>query len=210
MNADFWHKRWSEGRIGFHQSQANPMLVEHWPTINLGVHIPVFVPLCGKSLDLLWLEQLGHQVTGVELSRSAIEEFDRENRLSGHWSEVEGLALYSAGSLRIWQADFFSLSHKHVAPIQAVFDRAALIALPKEMRARYCKHLQALAADQCQQLLICLEYDQSKRDGPPFAVFSDDIDTLYPQWSKITLASQSVGEKQPPSKDRAYHLTLNA
>lgn len=208
MEADFWHKRWSEKRIGFHQDKTTPLLVTHWPRLALDSKTPVFVPLCGKSQDLLWLNQLGHPVLGVELSRTAIEEFDQENSLQGQWTTSQGFDLYTAGSIQIWHADIFALGVDQLGRIQAIFDRAALIALPEEMRTQYCQHLNALAAPECQQLLICLEYDQHLRQGPPFSVSETQVKALYPGWNHTPLEKNSIVGKQPASFDSAHHLTL--
>ena len=138
--------------------------------------------------------------------RTAIEEFDEENALSGRWTNVNGFELYQAESVRIWCADFFALGAAQIGPVHAIFDRAALIALPMQMRKQYSKHLHSLAAMGCQQLLICLEYDQSKRDGPPFAVLQDEVQSLYPKWSHSLLASVPAENKSPESRDQAYRL----
>jgi len=206
MEAVFWHNRWSERRIGFHLPQANPLLIKHWPTLEIEPNTPVFVPLCGKSQDMIWLMQQGHPVQGVELSRTAIEEFDQENSLQGSWSVVDGINCYQAGTLQIWHSDFFALSQSHTGPVDAVFDRAALIALPAQMRKRYCQHLELLASSHCKQLLICLEYEQAKREGPPFAVLEDEVATLYSRWHRTLLSKTNIEDKQPPSVDSVHLL----
>lgn len=208
MEADFWHKRWSEGRIGFHLAQANPLLTDYWPTLELAANTPVFVPLCGKSQDMIWLMQRGHRVQAVELSRAAIEEFDRENSLQGRWETIDGLDCYQTDTIQIWHADFFKLSQVHTGPIQAIFDRAALIALPEQMRQQYAQHLSSLTAANCSQLLISLEYEQSKRAGPPFAVLEDEIHSLYPapQWTISLLGKKAIADKHPQSQDSIYLL----
>ena len=208
MEAVFWHKRWSEKRIGFHQSNVTPMLVAHWDRLALASETPVFVPLCGKSQDLIWLNQQGHPVQGVELSRAAIEAFNHENSLQGEWKTIDGFDVYTAGSIQIWHADLFALSSKQLGSAQAIFDRAALIALPKNMRARYSQHLSSLAADNCQQLLICLEYEQSKRQGPPFSVSENEVEALYSGWQCTLLDKKPIEGKQPASHDSVHHLVL--
>lgn len=208
MKADFWHRRWSDKRIGFHQDKATPLLVSHWDRLALDGRTSVFVPLCGKSQDLIWLNQQGHPVQGVELSRTAIEEFDIENSLQGRWKTIDGFELYCAGSIQIWHADFFALGSNQLGTIQAIFDRAALIALPEDMRAQYSQHINSLAATNCQQLLICLEYEQSKREGPPFSISKNDVEALYSDWQCTSLERKSIAGKQPASHDSAYHLLL--
>ncbi len=206
MEADFWHQRWKEGRIGFHQSQANPMLVEHWHKLKLSSETPVFVPLCGKSQDLIWLNNRGHPVIGVELNRAAIEAFDRENNMRGSWLEQQGLSLYHSGGIRIWQADFFDLGRQQLGEIAAIFDRAALIALPKSMRQRYCDHINSLSNKHCKQLLISLEYEHTKRTGPPFSIDHAEIESLYKGWEMQLLEQKGIPDKPGNAKDCAYRL----
>lgn len=155
---------------------------------------------------MLWLNQQGHPVQGVELSRQAIEAFDRENGLGGRWRRSAAFEIYEAGSIQIWVGDFFALDNEQIAPLRAIFDRAALIALPPETRRDYAAKLSALSAPGCRQLLISLEYAQSLREGPPFAVFEEEIDALYPEWRLESLQRLEAGGKQPPAHDHAYGL----
>ncbi|AMB85674.1 thiopurine S-methyltransferase [Pseudomonas agarici] len=183
MQPEFWHKRWEFNQIGFHLDQVNPCLQRFWPELALEPEAQVLVPLCGKSLDLAWLAAQGLRVRGVELSQKAVEAFFAEQALVPQVREHGALRIYEAGSLELWCGDFFALTAADVADCTALYDRAALIALPPEMRERYAAHLRRILPGGCQGLLITLDYDQAQLKGPPFAVLDDEVrHLLEPHW----------------------------
>lgn len=81
MTPEFWHKRWQEKRIGFNQSAVNPLLTEYIDHLDLAVGSRIFVPLCGKSIDMVWLAAQGYDVVGVELVETAVQEFFAEQNI---------------------------------------------------------------------------------------------------------------------------------
>lgn len=178
MHADFWHQRWQENRIGFHQDEVNPYLVEYWPKLGVPPPARVFVPLCGKSLDLVWLLEQGYQVEGVELSELAVQAFFEEQKLPARRARLGDWTVWESAGIRLWCGDFFDLGAAQLGALEAVYDRAALIALPAPMRQRYVQHLLQLAGG-CPQLLVTLSYPQEEMDGPPFSVEPDEIQHLY-------------------------------
>lgn len=175
MDHEFWHARWSSNEIGFHLPQVNPHLLEFWPTLGLPAGSRVLVPLCGKTLDMAWLMAQGHRVLGVELSRTAVEAFFAEQRLEYTVAEQGAFRRYRAAGLEIWNGDFFALTAADVGDCQALYDRAALIALPPAMRERYVAHLTAILPAACCGLLIALEYPQEQMAGPPFCVAEAEV-----------------------------------
>jgi thiopurine S-methyltransferase len=179
MEPAFWHARWQENRIGFHLSEANPLLIRYWPVIQVAPGSNVLVPLCGKSLDMLWLLDQGYRVTGVEISRIAVEAFFEENRLEPVIVQTEGFTRYRCDELVILCGDFFALQRQTTGFITAVYDRASLIALPPAMRTVYAAHLASLLDAGTPCLLITLDYDQQQMNGPPFAVSAEEITALY-------------------------------
>ena len=179
MHEAFWQERWARSQIGFHQDKINGYLRRHWPALGLSPGAAVLVPLCGKSLDLVWLTEQGHTVIGVELAERAVQDFFAERGVPPHVSQHGAFKVYQAGKLRILCGDFFALSREHVAECQAFYDRAALIALPLEMRERYVAHLQAILPHACQGLLVSLVYDQQRMDGPPFSVEKAEVEWRY-------------------------------
>jgi thiopurine S-methyltransferase len=154
-------------------------LAEHWPTLRVAAGSRVFVPLCGKSLDLLWLQTHGHRVVGVELSALALESFCMENGIPARRRQVDEFEVYEAAGLELYRGDFFALTPALLGSVPAVYDRAALIAWPPELRPAYVEHIAALTAPGTQTLLITLEYQQSQMSGPPFAVTADEVGRLY-------------------------------
>jgi thiopurine S-methyltransferase len=178
MDTAFWQRRWQNGQIGFHLDTVNPRLQKHWPRLGVASEWPVFVPLCGKSLDLAWLAGQGHPVIGIELSGIAIKDFFRDY---GHPPEMVDdplFTVFSAAGVSLLQGDFFALQQRHLPEGAAAYDRAALIALPPAMRGDYARHLAALLAPGSAVLLITLEYDQREMQGPPFAVLEDEVHAL--------------------------------
>ncbi|NBF03738.1 thiopurine S-methyltransferase [Pseudomonas sp. Fl5BN2] len=175
MQADFWQRRWESDQIGFHLAEVNPYLQQYWPALGLPAQTRVLVPLCGKSLDLIWLADQGYQVLGVELTEKAVEDFFREHNLQPQVSQQGAFKVYAQGSLQLWCGDFFALTAEDITGCAAWYDRAAMIALPPEMRQRYTAHLNDLLPDGSKGLLITLDYDQSQLDGPPFAVLDDEV-----------------------------------
>ncbi|MFG1242777.1 thiopurine S-methyltransferase [Xanthobacter sp. V7C-4] len=179
MEPDFWHARWQTKQIqGFHEGKANAFLVKHFPRLPLASGARVFVPLCGKTRDIAWLLGEGFRVAGAELSRIAVEELFAELGVVPEVTTQSAHTRFSAPGLDIFQGDIFALTPDTLGPVDAVWDRAALVALPKDMRARYAPHLVALT-DTAPQLLVCFEYDQSLLAGPPFSVPPEETRTLY-------------------------------
>lgn len=180
MDTDFWLSRWVEGQIGFHQDQINGYLIRQWAkTGPVPATDPVLVPLCGKSKDMLWLEEQGHRVLGVELSQLAIDEFFKENSLTPSQHETTHFTVTESKLISLWCGDFFALDKSDMRDITRVYDRASLIALPPEMRQQYAKHLSTLLDPGNHVLLVTMEYSQSEMNGPPFSVTEDEVNQLY-------------------------------
>lgn len=188
MEPEFWHQKWASGETAFHEQQANPLLVENFTRLALPSGSRVFVPLCGKSLDIAWLLAQGCQVAGAELSQTAIDQLFAQLRTTPAVTPTGGLRLHSADGIDIFVGDIFSLSAQALGPIAAVYDRAALVALPADMRVRYTAHLRAITAT-APQLLVTYEYDQSVQPGPPFSVSPDEVHRHYDQHYTVTQLS---------------------
>lgn len=179
MRDEFWHERWEQGQIGFHQQAVNRYLTDHWGDLGLPAGAPVFVPLCGKSLDMLWLREQGHPVFGIELSRKAVEAFFHENEIEPSINETARFAEYSAEQLTLFAGDYFQLTASDLGQIHAVFDRAALIALPPTMRQAYVCHMATLLPGGAHVLLVTMHYPEGSLEGPPFSVGAREVEALY-------------------------------
>ena len=189
MEASYWHQRWQQREIGFHESKVNPALVEHLDKLGLAKGSRIFIPLCGKTLDISWLLAQEYRVVGVELSPVAIKELFAELSLTPKITPTGALTLYSENVIDIWGGDIFDLSGEMLGSIDAVYDRAALVALPKNMHSRYAAHLISLTYA-ASQLLITYEYDQNLYDGPPFSVREEELKQIYGDTYQLELLAK--------------------
>lgn len=209
MEHQFWKDRWELNQIGFHQEAINEYLSSHWQALGIRNGAPVFVPLCGKSLDMLWLREQGHAVLGIELSEMALEQFFTDNQITAKRYESGQFICFETDQLRLLAGDFFNLTAEDIAPIEAVYDRASLIALPVEMRAAYAQHMAKLLPTGAHILLISLEYDDGMLKGPPFCVREDEVQQLFSTDFTVTRQGrfEGVWAKKKPATEVVYTLT---
>lgn len=192
MSEDAWHARWRDGRIGFHQPTANHKLIREWPALGVPRDASVFVPLCGKALDLAWLAERGHRVFGVELSEVAVRSFFDEQELTPEISDEAEFRVFRHERITLFCGDYYDLSPRHLGPVDAVYDRASLVALPAAERPRYASHLRRLAG-RAPVLLVALEYREEEMDGPPFPVWESEVRTLFEgQWRCELVSREDV------------------
>ena len=191
MEANFWNERWANNEIGFHQNSVTPLLARCWDELYGSSAGSVFVPLCGKSKDLLWLAERGAEIVGVELSKVAVESFFAESGLNVKVSERGDLLEYRSESLpiTIYQGDFYSLPDEVFRKSNLVFDRAALIALPAEMRRTYVDRFSAGLNPEAEILLVTMEH--ASNDNPPFSLDESEVSELYADEFSI----QRIGEE---------------
>ena len=192
MDASFWHAKWEKGEIGFHLDEVNPLLVDYLGALNLPLGSRIFLPLCGKTRDIPWLLAAGYQVVGAELSRLAIEQLFADLGVTPSVVESAGQVRFSADGLDVVCGDIFELSAAELGRVDAIYDRAALVALPEPQRSRYAQHLVEISAG-ARQLLIAYDYDQTSQNGPPFSVNPEQVRRLYSQrYTLHLLASVDV------------------
>lgn len=190
MNEEFWQERWARDEIGFHLKDVNPYLRRHWPALDVATGSAVLVPLCGKSLDLAWLAGQGLRVIGVELSEKAVEAFFVEHELEPEIVQRGEFKVYRSGAIELYCGDLFAMTAEDVQDCRALYDRAALIALPDEMRRRYVAHLTAILPAGCAALLVTLDYPQEQMDGPPFAISDALVHELYGAHWRVELLEE--------------------
>jgi len=201
MDADFWLQRWQEGQIGFHRGEVMPLLEKHWPSLQLAEGSRVLVPLCGKSLDMHWLAAQGHRVLGVELSSLAVAQFFEEAGLEPARHTTHYGEHFTAGPIEIILGDAFGLDAALLADVAGVYDRAALIALPPDLRRRYRDTVYASLPAGCRGLLITLEYPQAEKAGPPFSVEQAEVDILFAApWRPTLLERRDILDDEPRFK----------
>lgn len=185
MDTDFWHQKWAEGKLGFHKSAAHPLLVKHFPALTLPANSRIFLPLCGKTLDIAWLLSQGCRVVGAELVETAIAQLFAELGVEPQITESGALKRYSTENVDIFVGDIFEVSRELLGEVDAVYDRAALVALPQDIRDRYTAHLVHIT-ETAPQLLITFEYDQALMTGPPFSINRAEVERQYGAHHHIT------------------------
>lgn len=209
MDPSFWHQRWEMNEIGFHEGKPNPLLVKHFHELSVAKGRRIFVPLCGKTQDISWLLSRGYRVAGAELSQLAIEQLFIELGMQPEIATVGSVEQWSANNLDIFVGDIFAVSAKMLGSVDAVYDRAALVALPEDMRNRYTAHLMEIA-NKSPQLVISYEYDQSLMEGPPFSVNNEEVHRHYATTYDLTLLAGtevSGGLKgKAPAKENVWLL----
>lgn len=202
MDADYWKSRWQRGETGWHRDEVMPLLQKHWPALTPQRRGKVLLPLSGKTLDMPWLASQGHPVLGIELSAQAIDEFFSEHGLNDNIIDTRDGPLHRAGDIAILEADAFEVDTGTLTGIRYVYDRAALIALPPELRQRYVDTLYARLPVGTSVLLITLEYPQHEKDGPPFSVSEDEVHSLFsPAWQISLLERRDILQQQPSFVD---------
>ncbi|MEA5463832.1 thiopurine S-methyltransferase [Leptothoe sp. PORK10 BA2] len=190
MDENFWLQAWKTNNIGFHWSEANPVLVTYFKELALVKGSRVFVPLCGKTLDIAWLLSNGYHVAGAELVEIAIEQLFIELGVEPKISELGQLKQYSASNIDIFVGNIFDVSSQILGSVDAIYDRAALVALPDEIRHRYTAHLREITG-QAPQLLVSYEYDQSLMSGPPFSISDEEVNQHYGDSYDLTLMAST-------------------
>jgi len=219
VQREFWLDRWRKQEIGFHQPEVNPWLTNWWPRLDLPAGCSVFVPLCGKSLDMGWLADQGHQVIGVELAEAAVRGFYDEAQCPFRMEWQRHLQLFSGDRVSIYCGDFMNLTALHLSEVAAVYDRAALIALPPKMREHYADHLLRIIPDGCRVLLVTLEYDQRRVSGPPHSVAEAEVRALFGGRCEVERLCSRVSRALPPkfldsgvdeALEVAYRLTKHS
>ena len=203
MDPDFWIERWKTGEIGFHRAEVHGFLVSYWPALGLEPGSTVFVPLSGKSYDMVWLAGQGHRVVGVELSPLAVDAFFREQGLVAEVRPAGDLAVWSAGPFTIWCGDIFSLPQEAVRGVAGIYDRAALVAFPPSLQQRYVETLAKLLPSRPPMLLVSLDYAQGEITGPPFSTPRDVVEALFSATHRIGVPGTRDGlEESQNLKER--------
>jgi len=202
MDREFWINRWNDNQIGFHVKGVNPLLTRYWSAVSSTATGRVLVPLCGKSEDLRWLAERGHDVVGVEFSLIAAKAFAAEQGMTFIESHEPPFTVLRGEKVTFYVGDFFNVTPGIVGTFGLLYDRAALIALPPEVRPAYVEHLSRLFSKAGKALLIGLEYDPSQMHGPPFAVAEAEVRRLFKDLRCEKLLQYDCLESEPRFKAR--------
>jgi len=187
MEKVYWENRWDTEQTGFHLKDFNEYMLEFWPQVGAPKDATVFVPLCGKTLDLHWFAQQGYQVLGNEVVAKAVGDFFREADIKPTSEELDGVTSLGADGIRILLGNFFDLKPQHLEGVTAWFDRAAQVALPPETRERYYAHLASILPVGAVGLSLAFEYPQQQMSGPPFSVEEAEVRKHYADHFRIDL-----------------------
>ena len=208
MELSYWRSRWNKGNIGFHMPGGYPSLSGHWQSLPVPESPRVLVPLCGKSEDLDFLTRNASHVTGVEISETAVRSFFDERGIVPRESRSHGFSIFSHGNLQLWSGDFFRFPESYSGEFDVIYDKAALIALPVDARAKYARKIVELSnkhpSPYC--LLHHFEYNQDEMNGPPFSVSLTEIDSLYGSLFAITILEEGETELSKFEKFRRRGL----
>ena len=207
MQHTFWIDKWTNKQIGFHLNDVNPLLTNYIKLLELKAGDTIFIPLCGKTLDIKWLLQQGFNVIGSELSQIAILELFEELEIIPSIESLNNCEKYSNNNLTVYGGDIFKLDNTTIGKIDAVYDRAALVALPKEMRISYANHLKEITLG-AKQLLITIQYNEEELNGPPFNILGHEVNNLYPTFSNafITQLPMAGGLKSHEAFESVWVL----
>jgi thiopurine S-methyltransferase len=183
-----WQQCWLNQQIDFHQKEVNRLLARFWRGLDLAQGSRVFVPLCGKSLDMIWLAQQGHEVIGLELSPLAVRAFFHENRMQPTRRKAGKFALWQYNNINILCGDYFAVTQADIGSIDVVYDRAALTALPEAIRRLYVAHLKQIVPAACKIFLLTVEDADEGETREVTLGTSTEITALYSETFEIELA----------------------
>lgn len=196
---NFWNERWINNQIGFHQSKPHPSLVKFAEVLK--DHKKVFVPLCGKTLDMIYLRDLGHEVIGIEFSELAILDFIRENNLNLKKTIEGDFQVYRGEGFTLYQGDFFHLTKNHLKDVSACYDRASMVAFNPLERIRYAEKLNEIGVDLKKCLVVVFNYG-AVEGGPPYSVINEEIESLYKKKFQLKLLSEEDFSLREALKER--------
>ncbi len=205
-----WLERWKNREIGFNQVEVSFLLKQYFEKLNLQSGSKVLVPLCGKTIDISWLLAEGYGVVGIELSEVAVKELFEELGVSSEVSKLGELIVYRAKNITVFVGDIFEVTAEMLGKIDAIYDRAAIVALTKTVREKYTAHLRAIS-NNAPQLLITVEYDQSLMNRTPYSVDEEEVRDHYAEYYTLELLSrreiQGGFKGKIPASDVVWLLT---
>lgn len=187
-----WLQMWRDSRIEFHLENVNPFLIKTWSALDHKVGSRVFVPLCGKSQDMLWLAEQGYQVVGIELSPVAVKAFFKENGLKPVKRRKGKFMHWTCGNIDILCGDYFSLSADDLGHIDKVYDRAALTALPEDVRKDYILQLRSIVPKNSHILLLTIEDIDQNDSMDTSDGIDEEVTSLYSEYYEISLADAEI------------------
>jgi len=199
MEQGFWQERWQQGQIGFHQGYTNPLLERFWSQLGLQAG-RVLVPLCGKTLDMKWLAERGHEVLGVEFVEQAARAYFAEQGLEAERREIDGFPVLRHAGVSLVVGDFFRVGPGVTGTFDAIYDRAAWVAIAAQDRARYVKQLLALLRPGGRVLLVNFVHDLGS--GPPHSIEEPELRAKWQGFSLELLFEHDILDEEPRFRER--------
>ncbi|HET6527158.1 MAG TPA: hypothetical protein VFG39_00260 [Balneolaceae bacterium] len=194
MEISYWQSRWRKNKTGWHMDEVYPLLPDLWPSLSLKAGARILVPFCGKSVDMQWFIDKYFHVTGVDVSEKALHAFMERSSNPFTSQHQYGFSVFRSENIELWQGDFQKLPVAGMPSFDAIYDKAALIALPEEMRLKYAQKVLQCSGPETQMMLQTFEYEQDEMTGPPFSVDEQEIRRLYGKQFDLALLRQ----KQKP------------
>lgn len=216
MDNTYWLNKWKKSDTKFDQDVPNQYLVRYLENLNLPSGSRIFVPLCGKSIDMFWLLHQGFKVVGIELSPIACEGFFKQYGLAYKQTKINKLVKYEGEKIILYAGDYFALNKDELGTINAIYDRASLIALPEQLRGPYVELLFKLIEPNTQILLLAISYDQNEMQGPPFSVNEAEVKKLFNKHACIEKLVDIKNSEIPQhlaakgltkASEQIYHIT---
>ena len=148
MDKQYWHAKWQQLDIGFNQTSPNVLLQKFLPQFGLTAGMKIFVPLCGKTVDMLWLLEQGYEVIGVEVSPLACEAFFKEYDIQVTVTQHHDFMVYKNQdkTITLFCGDFFGLNKEILGHIDLIYFHQSQIQGPPfslgehEVHALYPPH----------------------------------------------------------------------
>lgn len=211
MEAEFWHKLWESNNIGFHNKEVNKLFLKNFIQLDINKESRVFIPLCGKTVDIKWLLDHSYSVVGAELNENAIIELFNYLKLEPTIKTIGSLTLYSSTKIDIYVGDIFELDKSILGNVDIIYDRGAIVALPSAMRERYTSFLASIT-ENTPQLVICYEYNQNLMDGPPFSVKESQLKDYYSEYYdfKLMAAIKPKAFSELEMSETVWYLSSNS
>jgi len=191
MELSYWQSRWAKGHTGFHMENGYSGLREHWESLPVPNSPAVLVPLSGKSDDMRWIAEQGGHVTGVEISEIAAQQFFSNQEISPNITSYAGFKIYASETISIWCGDFLKLPGYKLPDFDLIYDKAALVALPPQMRKNYVKKIMHIAGPYTNILLHSFSYNQHEMNGPPFSVPESEVEAHFGNEFSITVLEKN-------------------
>lgn len=207
MEISYWQSRWRKDKTGWHMDQVYPLLPDLWPALSLKAGARILVPFCGKSVDMQWFISEGFHVTGVDVAEKALHAFMERSQKSFSSHQQYGFQVFRSKNMELWQGDFQKLPVTKIPPFDAIYDKAALIALPRNMRPKYAQKILQCSGPETQMLLQTFEYEQDEMPGPPFSVDEREIRQLYGKQFDLALLHQ---KQKPELRDKFQRRGLSS